>query len=568
MNIRRAELYNERTSFEAHWRQLGDFILPRRPRFFVGDANRGDRRNANIIDGTASLSLRTLKAGMMSGITSPAKPWFNLTTIDPEMAKFGPVKRWLDDVTSLMRSVFIRSNLYNVLPTVYGDSATFATGAMSAVPDFDKILHFESYPIGSYFIAKSNRDIVNVFMREFRMTVSQLIDEFAEKEEDGSVKNFDNFSDNVRSLYEQRQFETWIDVVHLIEPNENYKPDSIEPKHKKFSSCYFEIGSSGYRSGEGYYSTEDKALRESGFDIFPVMAPRWEITGEDVYGTDCPGMLALGDIKQLQNGEKRIAQGIEKILNPTMIGPTSMRKSKISGLAGDVIFSDERDGQKGFRPTHEVDPRILELENKQSQIRQRISRYFFEDLFLMLSQSDRRQITAREITERHEEKLLALGPVLAQLNQDLLDPLIDITFAELLKRGMVPTPPSELEGQDLKVEYVSIMAQAQKLIGVSSTERFVQFVGSVAQASPDALDKINSDALIDHYAESISIPSSIVRTEEEVQEIRQRKQLAAQQQAEMERAAQMSTSAKELSETDISKDSALRRILEQRGVAV
>ena len=182
----------------------------------------------------------------------------------------------------------------------------------------------------------------------------------------------------------------------------------------------------------------NKILRKSGFDIFPVVAPRWEITGEDVYGTMCPGMVAIGDVKMLQTLQKRKSQAIEKIINPPMIGPAALKSVKTSILPGDITYSDEREGRAGFRPIHEINFPVGDVSNDIREVQFMIRRAFYEDLFLMLATSDRRQITATEIDERKEEKLIALGPVLEQLNQDLLDPLIDITFP-----SHDPTQPKE-----------------------------------------------------------------------------------------------------------------------------
>lgn len=215
------------------------------------------------------------------------------------------------------------------------------------------------------------------------------------------------------------------------------------------------------------------------------MAPRWEVAGEDSYGTDCPGMMSLGDNKQLQVGEKMSAQAVEKMIKPPMIGPTSLRQQKASILPGDITYVDTREGMQGFRPAHEINFNISALEAKQDQVRMRIKSAYFEDLFLMLASSDRRQITASEIDERHEEKLLALGPVLEQLNQDLLDPLIDNAYAIMDAQGYIPPAPEEIAGQALKIEYVSIMAQAQKLISIGSVDRFSGFVGQLMQIAPE-----------------------------------------------------------------------------------
>lgn len=496
---------------------------------------------------------------MMAGITSPARPWFRLTTPDPDLAEFGRVKEYLHTVGQRMSNMFLKSNLYNTLPVVYGDLGTFATAPMSVEEDFEDVILTRSYPVGSYMIAKDHRGKVNVFMREFAMTVSQVVEKFATYDAKTGKPLWDNFSSFVKSSYERGQTEQWVYVVHVIKPNPDFNPFKFQSKNKRFISCYYEQG--GAANGAVNYITSeidnDKVLQEKGFDRFPVLVPRWEVTGEDVYGTDCPGITALGDIKGLYIMEKRKAQAVEKLVNPPMVGPTLMKTMKSSILAGEITYIDEREGQKGFRPAHEVNPRVQELLLDIEKHEQRIRRAYYEDLFLMMANSDRRNITAREIEERDEEKLLALGPVLEQLNQDLLDPLIDISYHNMNEQNQLPPPPEELQGMALKVEYVSIMAQAQKLVGLSSVERFTSFAAQVASVDPSVLQKINSDELIDTYAEITSIPPKIVRTDEEVAEIRDNQAKAAQAQATMEALKQGAGAAKQLSETDISGDNAL-----------
>jgi hypothetical protein len=354
-------------------------------------------------------------------------------------------------------------------------------------------------------------------------------------------------------MWDNNQKEAWIDVNHMIIPNPEWNPKMADAKYKRYKSSYFEIGSSGNLGSQhpnvgGYFTGSDqyKILRDSGYDYFPVICPRWEVTVEDTYGTDCPGMTALGDIKQLQLGEKRALQAIEKSINPPMIGPLSMKNTKASIIAGDITYVDEREGQKGFRQAHDINFNLVALENKQEQVRTRIRKAFFEDLFLMLATSDRRDFTAREIEERHEEKLLAIGPVLEQVNQDGLDPLIDITFNMMAAQNLLPPPPPELEGKDLKVEYVSIMSQAQKLIGIAGVERFTTYVGQLAAANPDVLDKVNMDKAVDAYADMTGIPVDIVRTKEEVVKMRDARaeaQAQATQQQQMMNMAQVAKDA-------------------------
>jgi len=564
LEILRGQLDTERQSFMPQWRDIADYILPTRPKFQITDANRGARKNQKIVNSHATQSADTLRSGMMSGITSPARPWFKLSTPDPALAELGPVKFWLDVVGRRMSDVFLRSNLYNVLPQVYSDLGGFGTAPMLIEEDFDEVIRAYSLPLGSHMIAKDSKGRVNTLFREFRMTVRQVVEEFAKRDERTREIDWTNFSTHIKEQWLQNQTETWVDICHVIQPNEEFDDKKLDSKYKKFSSCYYERGTTGSKS-QGYLRNADSNvyLRESGYDHFPVLCPRWEVSGEDVYGTNCPGMKAIGDIKQLQLMEKRVAQAIEKMINPPMVGPVSLRNSKVSILPGDTTYADEREGQKGFRPAHEVQFRTAEVDAKISKIESRISRCFYEDLFLMLANDNRSNITAREIDERHEEKLLALGPVLEQLNQDLLDPLIKITFNIMMKQGHIPEPPEELQGMNVKVEYISVMAQAQKLIAISGLERTLQFASQVIQVSPDSIHKIDGDQMIDEYAMSVGVSGKVIRTDEDAAAIRQG---IAQQQQQIQAAQSMAmlpSAAKDLAGADMSSDNALTRLMDQ-----
>ncbi len=567
--ILRAELELDRASFEPHWRELSEHFMPRRARFTTSDTNRGEKRSQKIIDTTPIYAARTLRAGMMSGITSPARPWFRLMTPDPALSEFGPVKQWLDDVRSLMSARFLRSNLYQALPTLYGDMGVFATGAMLIEEDDETTIRCTPFPIGEYYLANDARLQVRTFMRKFRLTVRQVVQKFGRRGPDGRIADWSNVSTRVKNLWDNNQRGTWVDVVHVIIENLEHDPRRLESKFKRYADCYYEIGGAaslagGDAGGEGYGSI----LAERGYDDFPVLAGRWELAAGDVYGTDCPGMTALGDNKQLQFGEKKAAQILDKIDRPPMVAPTVMRSQKLTQLPGDVTYMDETTDKK-FRPAYDVSQfRFDYLEQKQQAVRSRIDRAFYVDLFLLMAQSDRRDITATEIIERKEEKLLALGPMLEQVNQDVLDPLIDRTFGIMVRRGEIPPPPKELQGEELRVDYVSIMAQAQKALGRSGLQGFMSFVGEVAQVKqdPSVFDKVDTDQAIDEAGEAFGVPTRIIVGDEQVAAIRKARADAQRQQQQAALAEQAAGAAKDLSQTDTSGKNALTDLLSS-GVA-
>lgn len=508
LNKQLSQLKVERLSFEPHWRELSDFTRPRSTRFTASEVNRGDRRNSKIIDPAAVMAARTLSSGMMSGITSPARPWFRLATPDRDLMDYGPVKLWLETVEQRMNEVFNRSNLYQSLPLMYEDLGTFATGAMAVVADPQRVIRTVPFPTGSFYIANGADLSVDTAVREFSMTVRQVITEFG----------MDAVSDTVKSQWNSGQYGQWVNVVHAVYPNLDRQTGKLEAKHKAYKSVYYEAN-----------STDDKLLRESGYDEFPIMSPRWEVNGEDVYGSSCPGMVALGSVKALQLLQRRKAQMIDKITNPPLQAPASIKSQRISTIPGGINYLPMADVNNQIKPLFQIPANGTNglLEDIQDT-RQIIDHAYFVDLFRMMQTVNTRSMPVEAVAEMREEKLLMLGPVLQRLDSELLDKLINRTFSVMAENNLLPVPPDEMQGMQLKVKYISVMAQAQKAIGVSSIERFIGFTSGIGQFKPDALDKINVDETIDAYAASIGVPPSVVATNEQVAQIRENR---AQQQA-------------------------------------
>lgn len=562
----RTELQNERSSWESHWSELADYLQPRRYRVETSDHNKGNKRNNNILDNAGTLALRTAEAGMLQGITSPARPWLRLVVANPMMADRNDVQVWTSEYTKRMLGTLQRTNFYQEAPVVYGDMLTFATGCMFADLDEEYVLLFRSFPLGSYWLGTDEKNRVRVFYREFRLTVRQMVEKFGRMAEDSQViLNPENFSGHVQKLWKDGQLDTPLDVGHIIAPNERWDPNKADPKFKRYKSLYWERGTPSTGVENYMHFEEDRFLRESGYDIFPVLAPRWKVVGEDVYGWDSPGMQMLGDVKQLQLGEKRRMQAIEKAGNPPLNASPELHRSKISVLPGHITYSGDRAGRPGVAPVYTVDPRIQEMEIMQAQKRAQISRTAYEDLFLMLAQSDRRQITAREVEERHEEKLMALGGVLERLNWDFLDPLVEILDHAMHRAGLVPEPPEDLRGERIDVEYISILHAAQKLADLAPMERFTSFVGQTIQLTQDQaiMDVVDWDRLNKSYATAVAVDPSVVRPDEEIQAIRAARAEAEAAALQQQQTAQAAQAVRDLSESSMEGDTALSQLQAQ-----
>lgn len=549
-NKRLEALRSERSTFIPLYRELSDYHLAHRGRFLTSDRNKGYKRNTKQINNTSRMSARTLASGMMSGITSPARPWFRLSSGESDLDDVQAVKLWLHRVQQIMYKVFSHSNVYNSLHQLYAELGVFGTAAMGVYHDFENVIWCKPYTVGSYMIGLNSQNISDTFYREYEISVGQCIKQFGEE----------NVSESVKQQWLNGNSEAWVKIIHAVEPNDNR--DNISPlaRDKAWRSVYYEK-SAGTKEGE------DKFLRESGFDDFPILTPRWDVTAEDVYATDCPGITALGDTKALQLAERRKYQAIDKIVNPPLQGPSSL-KNKLNGNSvgpNDIVWHEQN--SEGLRSIYDFRPDLNAIAGEIMNVEGRVKRAFYEDLFLMLANTDRRQITAREVAEKHEEKLLMLGPVLERLHTELLDPLIDRTFNILQQNGVLPVPPPELQNRELNVEYVSVLAQAQRLVATGAVDRLVGFTGQLASVWPEARHKINASQAVDMYSESLGVDPSLIRSDDEVAAMAQAEaQQAAQAQA-MANAQQGVDMAKTASEVEVTENNAVGAMMRNAGLA-
>ncbi len=541
---RRGALDRERQSWLAHWRELADYILPRRARFLSSERNRGEKINQKLLDSTGTLAARTLASGMMSGVTSPARPWFRIMARDRAIMEQAEVKTWLWEAEGQVRQLFAGSNLYNAIHTLYEDLAVFGTAAMVVEPDDQKGLRGYSLPLGSYWLAAGDGLTIDSLFREVPMTTLQAVERFG----------MERVSQAIRGAYDAGNLDAWWTVYQAIEPNRERGPDPDAPQGKAWISRYWELG-----------GDSESLLDEQGYDERPFLAPRWQVTGADIYGRS-PGMDALADIKQLQVEQRRKGQAIDKMVNPPMQGPSSLQSQAVSLLPGAKTFVSPSDLQAGgLRPVYEVRPNLGELMADIVEVQRRIRSAFYADLFLMLAASDRRQITATEVEERRSEKMLALGPVLERLQDELVNPLVDIAFDRAMSQRLISTPPEALHGGDLDVELQSMLAREQRVDAVVGLDRLLAVVGSLAAASPEVLDKIDADQVVDEYAQLTGAPPRVLRSEEQLETLRRDREEALAQ-AQMAQGLQAGAQvAKDASQTSTEEGSLLSAVLTGAG---
>ena len=537
-----SQMYTERTQYESTWKQLSNFINPFRGRINDDKGNEGKRRDIHLLDPYPMEASAKCASGLHSGLTSPSRPWFELGLQDEEMARFHTVKLWLDDCKDILMDIYAKSNIYNMLLQVEAELTQFGTAASLLVQDYNTGVWARPYTCGEYAGGIDARGRITMFARKFKLNAWQMVAEFG----------YDVCSSAVQNAYRSNNLTLEFEINMLIEKNLKYREEEKKIGSFPWMSYYWET------------SVSDRFLKVAGYNEIPFIMPRWTMIANNVYGTG-PGHNALGNCMQLQKLEKINMRLLDNRANPAMIIPTSV--AKVDSLPGGrTKVPDNLMNQivPLFKDTGSREDIRQTIEAKQQQI----GSAFFNDLFVMIANQDLPQMTAREVAERHEEKLLMLSPVLEQMHNEVLAPLTKRTFGIALRNGLLPPMPEEIKPDDLKVEFISLLAQAQKMVAAPSIEKIVAFAGNLAGANPEIMDNIDFDAAVRRQATLYGSPEAIMRSEDDVKEMRAKRAQAMEQQKQVEQAAQMAQplkngveAARLLSETPVNEQSALNTLL-------
>lgn len=503
-------LRNEAMTWYPAWKELTQFHNPTRG-FFMDDVpNRGKKIDHRIVlDGQPRRAIRTLASGMMSGLTSPSRPWVKPEFEDQALNEYEPVATWLDLLERAMMGIYQRSNLYAIFYMMYEEIATVGTACSFVLPDFWSILRGRSYTIGEYFLGCGPDGRVNAIAREFWMTAVQIIMEFG----------YANCTPQVQNAYREHNTETFYKVNHLIEMNDDRIPGFKDFQNMQYRSLYWEAA-----------SPADVYLRLGGYDNFPVIAPRWaRTTTADIYGRG-PGWDSLGDAKMLQKEQRSKLTALDKVVDPPLQADSSV-EGEVNRLPGGVTRFSAQLPNAGVKPTYQISPDLGAIREDIIEVKKAISDSFFESLFLGLinmRMEKSPRMTAYEVAELQAEKLLVLGPLLESLEHEMLTPANDIVAMTAVTRGLVPPPPKEIQGMELKFKYVSVLAQAQRMAGLTSVDQWRSGVEQSVQIRPDVVDIVNYDEVNLGKADMLAIPAKFKNSPATMSAIRKQR---AQQQA-------------------------------------
>lgn len=518
-------LEEERLPLEALWKDIRLNIEPTLGKALI-EGNRAhvaaQRDDDKIINSEPRLLLRRLAAGLQSGITNPANQWFRLSAGDPKVGKTQAVRAWLSYATEAIHQQFQRSNVYKALNELYMHLGLFGT-ACGLMTDNAGTPFLNILDEGAYWIEENIYGQVDVCMFRLEMTPKQLMEEFGKEWLPERMRTGTERKTILCMVFPRERFDVAIDERDVV-------------AEMPFVSVYF--------IEHQAVDTDDGIIGIRGHWANPIVAPRW-YPGVNAYGVGC-GHVALADCKELQSMELDRLRLTKTVVDPPLLVPSSMKGMKVRSGPGGITYYDQMSasGKAPVTPLYDLRFDASAVDQSVIAVTGRIQRLFYADLFAMLMGlvHQKSNMTATEVLELAAEKVSLLGPVLTQLDTDLLDPLVNGVWA-LTVNGVamerfeeLGAPPRGLMETGMKVDYISSLhMEQQSMARMQSVNSLMQAVGPIMQLDPSALDKIDTDRAVDVIAESL-FEHGIVRDSKMVEKIRMQRAQAKQQQQEMEQA--------------------------------
>ena len=517
-------LKGDRGTFEAHWQQVADFCHPERSEY-VTQKSPGQKRMQHIYDATPVLALEQFAAGLHSLLTSPSLRWFTLRCEDERLNANQRVQLWLEDTSERMYAIFNgpKHNFASQSNELYLDIGSIGTAVMAVIESVRSGILFSTRHMRECVIAENEEDRVDTLIRKWSFTAQQAVEAWPK-----SPRCPCGPGEKVLAALENNPDKKFM-FMHAVRPRLDRNPDrGGETQHMEWESVYL--------------SCEDmEEISVGGFPEFPYLVPRFsKITGE-IYGRG-PGMMALPDIKMLNEMMRTVLKAAQKVIDPPLDLPDQGYIMPIRTEAGSLNYH-----RRSLNPNDRILPIKtdgnvnlgIELLNS---IRQQIIRAFYVDYMLMPSdQSDPassgKGVTATYVLQQRDEKMRLMSPMLARLQSEFLSPLIDRVFAMLFRKSLavrfrpdapLMAPPPELSGVALRVEYVSPIAVAQKSSEMEQIMRLIQLTESLIPINQNAGAVLDTDQIVRVGGRILNSPPSIIKTPERLQQEQQQQQQAEQ----------------------------------------
>lgn len=503
------QMQSERAPMEYLYEEVARYVLDRESSMNSGHYQVGLKSKRNYSKEGVLYNLRFASA--LQGFVSPAEQrWFSLETTQPLNQISYESRVYLDQLEETLYALFASSNYYQQSLEMITDYVSFGRGTMLVLPDDEKMVKFITIPMRETYIDTDLDNRINTVVRHFTKSNKAIYDEFY-NEKAPFPESF------IKALLNQEEAE--VEVLHFAMPNPDYVPLSKNINERKYLSIYL------------YNGAEQFILQKRFYNSNPYLTPRWSVLSGEKEGRG-QAMLAVSDIRALSAMKNDMLGGIQLLNNPTwMVHSGSVAGAALNRRPGGVIPIKEPIGGS-------IQNSIIPLpQNSRPDIALNIAQYYSEQIGKMLfadiiAEDKNAEMSATEASTRQMLRIANMAPQIGRLTPEYLDPLFPRIISILIEGGHIPAIPDDLK--DMKIEYRSPLAKAQKMQAMEGINQFGQFVQQWGSLDPSVYQTIKPEEIIMQAAIATDIPARILKSPQELKEMKEQQQQQLEQQQQLQ----------------------------------
>lgn len=469
-------------------------------------------------------------SGFQSHLTNPARKWFSLGpgNGNAEQVYGGgiEVRGWYDDATALIEKVLAASGSYNALHEAYRQLVLLGRCCILRTEDLRTVVRHTTLIPGTYAFGFDEAGEPDAVVRKFALTARECLEVYGEE------VCGDALAEQARRGDEQQKCVIW----QLIERHRDAAGHVLGekclegldlPEDFTYRSIHF-----AQRGG-----FKKRILRVAGFKRDPILAPRYSVSGGNLYGVGI-GKRMLPSVVGLQTATRMLYEAVGQVVRPPVNAPAEMKQARITLSPGGVnYYTTTGSGQATMvSSVYASRPDLQAVQLVVAQLEQKVSRGFLNHLFMSLDQIRERSKTAYETEQVLIEARQVLGPVITVWDKELLDPLVMGVFWACVDAGLITVPDAIAQG-GVSPQYLSLIHMAQRATGLNNVQAFLQIIGGVAQLDPGVLDNVDGDGTVATAASMLGVPERMLRSAADVEAMREARAQAQAQQAAMQEAA-------------------------------
>lgn len=471
--------------------------------------------------------------GFSVNLTSPAREWFTLghALRLRDVATEHVLMKDLEQLTRAVREVFESCGFYRELDKLYEHLVCFGTGCLLVVPSNEQVEDFNflrptTLRFGTYALGIDSNGLVNRCSRKFDWTAAQIADAFGIGALPRRMREYVANGEGHKHT---------ITVYNLIEPNGETKEEDAIGHMCGYLGGWRSIYWADWRTRR----TEDDSFRRllsvKYLKYRPIIAPRFEKEAGDIWGRG-RGEDALPLARALNALRKDLINVSGNLADPALFVDASLQGQQMKLERGGITFWNSREGvQPSALAIPQTNP-IGALFDAQTDIRNELNDCFLVSRFATI---DALKVnpgvkTATEVEQLVRENMGLLGPVVTNLERELLNPLVEVVIAytldEAIRAGIAIDGVDPVMIYDTSIRYVGEVHAAMKSSNVASMRQLVAFTTEVmnAKQDPSVADTINADMLIREMADATGVKPSMLADPSDVDNVRMQRAQASQ----------------------------------------